>query len=241
MGDEDYSAKLADFKTYLRSVRTLIDQNALDDVFDLSCDKGLHDHVEVLLRKGASPNFASQPLLEAAYYGHHKVLSVLKDYNANFLVTNATNETVLHLVLKMHSDAGSRECYQKCLDVLLDPGTEGFLKQMKSLVNKKDDRGNTALHYATQAWDQATVRRLLEAGANIGIKNLWDEIPISKIRPDTMETRRPSSASTASPPPGTSTMTSSASPSSMTSWRPTWMLCPRSTGWRRRRLMTARV
>ena len=156
-------------------------------MFDLACDKGLHDHVEVLLRKGASPNIASQPLLEAAYYGHHKVLSILKDYNANFLVTNATKETVLHLVLKMQSDAGSRESYQKCLDVLLDPGTEGFLKQMKSLVNKKDDRGNTALHYATQAWDQATVRRLLEAGANIGIKNLWDEIPISKIRPDTME------------------------------------------------------
>ena len=34
-----------------------------------------------------------------------------------------------------------------------------------------DGQGNTALHYATQRWDQDTVRRLLERGANIGIKN----------------------------------------------------------------------
>merc|ERR1719483_643583 len=58
---------------------------------------------------------------------------------------------------------------------------------MKSIINKKDDRSNTALHYATQKWSQATVRNLLELGANIGIKNHWDEIPISKIRPETMD------------------------------------------------------
>ena len=32
-----------------------------------------------------------------------------------------------------------------------------------------------------------TVRKLLEAGANIGMKNHFDEVPISKILPDTME------------------------------------------------------
>ena len=185
--DEDYLVKLSNFKTYLRSVRSLIDQNALDDVFDIACDKGLHEHVEILLRKGANPNIPSQPLLEAAYYGHHKVLQVLKDYNANFTVTKATKETILHLVLKMQSNTGTRENFQKCLDILLDASNESFHVQMKNLINKKDDRGNTALHYATQMWDQATVRKLLECGANVGIKNYWDEIPISKIRPDTME------------------------------------------------------
>ena len=102
-------------------------------------------------------------------------------------VMKATNETVLHLVLKMQSDAGTREDYQHCLDLLLDPGDPECLRQMKKLVNKKDDRGNTALHYASQKWSEDTVRRLLELGANIGIKNYWDEIPITNIRPETLE------------------------------------------------------
>ena len=187
VSDLDYNSKLGNFKTYMKFIRTLEQQNALDDVFDLAVDKGLHEHVEILLRKQANPNIASLPILEAAFYGHHKVLKVLSDYNANFSVTNATQETVLHLVLKMRSDTGTRENYQKCLDVLLSDSNPGVHNQMKTLINKKDDRGNTSLHYATQKWSQDTVRKLLELGANIGMKNLWDEIPISKIRPETME------------------------------------------------------
>ena len=43
------------------------------------------------------------------------------------------------------------------------------------------------MHYATQRWSETTVRQLLERGANIGIKNHWDEVPINKISPSTME------------------------------------------------------
>ena len=185
--DIDYNAKLSNFKTYIKFIRTLKEQNALDEVFDLAVDKGLHEHVEVLLRKQANPNIASLPILEAAFYGHHQVLKVLSDYKANFSVMNASKETVLHLVLKMKSDTGTRENYEKCLEVLLSELNPDVHSQVKSLVNKKDDRGNTSLHYATQMWSQHTVRRLLQLGANIGMKNLWDEIPISKIRPETME------------------------------------------------------
>ena len=185
--DIDYNSKLSNFKTYIKFIRTLKEQNALDEVFDLAVDKGLHEHVEILLRKQANPDIASQPILEAAFYGHHKVLKVLSDYNANFSVVNASKETVLHLVLKMKSDSGTRQSYEKCLEVLLSDFNPSVHDQIKGLVNKKDDRGNTSLHYATQLWSQDTVRRLLELGANIGMKNLWDETPISKIRPETME------------------------------------------------------
>jgi len=185
--DNDYPSKLSNFKTYMRFIRNLKEQNALDDVFDLACDKGLHEHVEVMLRKGASPNIPSKPVLEAAFYGHHQVLRILKNYNANFDVLSGTKETVLHLVLKMQSDFGTQDNYNKSLDVLLDESNSQVFGQIKAMVNKKDDRSNTALHYATQKWSQATVRRFLEIGANIGIKNFWEEIPISKIRPETME------------------------------------------------------
>ena len=84
LSDDDYNAKLSNFKTYLRFVRSLEDQRGLEDVFDVACDKGLHDHVELMLKKGTNPNIASQPLLEAAYYGHHRILSLMKDYRADF-------------------------------------------------------------------------------------------------------------------------------------------------------------
>jgi len=183
----DYGSKLSNFKTYMKFIRNLKEQNVLDSVFDLACKKGLHEHVELLLRKGANPNTATKPVLEAAFFGHHLVLRQLKLYNANFCVTTGSKETVLHLVLKMQSDFGSKFNYEKSLDELLDPSNSQVVDQMKSIINKKDDRSNTSLHYATQKWSQATVRKLLELGANIGIKNHWDEIPISKIRPETME------------------------------------------------------
>ena len=59
--------------------------------------------------------------------------------------------------------------------------------QVRSLVNRCDILDNSPLHYATEKWPTDVVRLLLQNGANIGIKNCWDEIPISKIRPDTME------------------------------------------------------
>jgi len=100
-----------------------------------------------------------------------------------------TQETVLHLLLKMNSKFADKTSYEKCLDELLlaSPGSSLY-QQVRRMINKVDSLGNTALHYATQKWPQSTVRRLLEAGANIGIKNHWKEIPITRIRPDLLET-----------------------------------------------------
>jgi len=187
LNQHDYVSKFSNFKTYMRFIRNLREQNVLDNVFDLACKKGLHEHVELLLRKGVNPNTNSKPVLEAAYFGHHKILKQLKLFSANFSVITGAKETVLHLVLKMQSDFGSKLDYEKSLEELIDPSNIQLFGQMKSIINKKDDRSNTALHYATQKWSQATVRNLLELGANIGIKNHWDEIPISKIRPETMD------------------------------------------------------
>eukprot|EP00092_Neocalanus_flemingeri_P011811 GFUD01012735.1.p1 GENE.GFUD01012735.1~~GFUD01012735.1.p1 ORF type:complete len:1017 (-),score=227.49 GFUD01012735.1:262-3312(-) len=187
LNQHDYVSKLSNFKTYMRFIRSLREQNVLDNVFDLACKKGLHEHVELLLRKGVNPNTVTKPVLEAAFFGHHRILRHLKLYNANFHVTTGAKETVLHLILKMQSDFGSKMDYEKSLEELIDPTNPQVFDQIKSIINKKDDRSNTALHYATQKWSQATVRKLLELGANIGIKNHWDEIPISKIRPETME------------------------------------------------------
>ena len=96
-----------------------------------------------------------------------------------------SRETVLHCLLKHGSGGGDKGRYEHALDLVL--GKEELQPKIAKIVNKRDALKNTALHYATQMWSQETVRKLLEAGGNIGMRNHFDEVPISKILPDTME------------------------------------------------------
>ena len=157
----------------------------------------LADWAEALLqRSGVTArqrpgDWTSNPVLLAASRGHAEVLGVLKKYNADFaFVEEKTKETVLHKILQkdenlMHNV--SEETLENVLDVILSGGNEAFKAEITSLINSRDVLGNTPLHYATQKWSEKTVRRLLERGANIGIKNKWDEIPINRISSSTME------------------------------------------------------
>merc|ERR1719187_2525223 len=84
------------------------------------------------------------------------------------------------------------ERYQACVDVLMNEAEGGgggaIRAQLASIVNKKDELGNTALHYAVRLWPQAVVLQLLNLGANIGVANLRGDIPLSRILPATLET-----------------------------------------------------
>jgi len=186
---ENARADLANFRTYTRFIKSLEDPSSLNEVFNVACEKGLHEHVLLLLKKGVNPNNREKPILEAAYKGYYQVLEVLvKDPRTELLVEKSyTKETILHLILKMEFEQASKDDYENCFRVLTSGSKTDTVRQISSIINKKDDLGNTALHYATQKWPETTVRKLLELGANIGIKNHWKEIPITKIRPQTME------------------------------------------------------
>ena len=54
-------------------------------------------------------------------------------------------------------------------------------RELINVVNLQDKMMNTALHYATQLWPQEVVRYVLELGANIGVKNVYDEVQIENI------------------------------------------------------------
>ena len=131
----------------------------------------------------------------ASTRGYHLVVDVFKRFSdTNFLIENTFGQTILHMVLKagynnkiaVHGAASGRN-NEQTVSVLLSDSSQYVKTAMKSIINRVDSNGNTALHYATQMWDEATVRRLLELGANIGMRNVWGELPITKIRPDTME------------------------------------------------------
>merc|ERR1712024_102919 len=45
---DNAKAGLANFRTYLRFIRSGLDNNQLTEVFNLACEKGLHDQVSML-------------------------------------------------------------------------------------------------------------------------------------------------------------------------------------------------
>ena len=118
LNTESYKTDFGLFRTYARTIGTSEQSPQLTEMFNIACEKGLHEHVEILLKKGVDPNNRDKPILEAAYKGHYKVLDVLvrnyDDLNLG-VINDKLNETILHCVLKME--------YKKMLAV-----REGFKK-----------------------------------------------------------------------------------------------------------------
>ena len=184
-----YQSDLGAFRSLVLRVKEGGEDRELGEVLAHAAERGLDEHVALLLRRGAGPNSDQQPLLEAAVRGHHGVLAaMIADTRTDLgIVRPQTKETVLHHVLKMEEKGVPDTNYHACLALLLSGESR---VSMAKLVNKRDSLGNTALHYATQRWPEEAVTELLKLGANIGVKNhpaLGAELPISRIKPETME------------------------------------------------------
>ena len=187
---------------------------------------GLHKFVTILLNFGVNPNItteenAGRPVLLAALRGHHETIQCFIDHHqklkgransTNFAVwTRDTKETILHLILKKSQKkallgVGSKSellkfdaDYRRCLAVVLEAEDE-VRQQLSRVINKRDLVGNTPLHYAAQLWRQDEVTALLHLGANIGVRNLRGDIPLSRITPDTLQNFLDSCASHESHP-----------------------------------------
>lgn len=152
-------------------------------------DCGITEYVqEVLSLPNSNPNSITlsapiAPLLMAANRQDLEIIILLVKFGADItIVAKESAETLLHVLLKRGDwSDNSLECLQHILwNADLDVN-------IRKIVNKRDILENTALHYAAQSWPQEIVRRLLELGANIGMKNHWDETPIEKIHPHVLE------------------------------------------------------
>ena len=138
--------------------------------------------------------------LFAAYHGHvklidlflnHKIDSIESTRTADFAATERSNQkSVLHSLLMIPNRIDKTEeeikNYEQCLDLILDCEDARVQKELLKIVNYKDNEQNVPLHYATSLWPQNITKKLLERGANIGIKNIWDEVPIDKITPEVL-------------------------------------------------------
>ena len=130
-----YSAELGAFRALVRLVKEGGQDRELGEVLGLAAEKGLEEHVALLLRRGAGPNGRQPAVLEAAGRGRAAVLEVLLQ-DPRTLVGVArenTGETLLHLVLKMEDRQVEAADYQACLALLLQGDAR---KEMEALVNR---------------------------------------------------------------------------------------------------------
>ena len=63
-------------------------------------------------------------------------------------------------------------------ELLIDDVSEGGAA---AALKARSETGSTPLHYAVRTWPEASVRTLLDLGANVGLKNAFGEIPLARI------------------------------------------------------------
>ena len=153
----------------------------------VACELGLDKHLAAMLEQvpGVDVNHFSNgtepALILAAKMGHGPCLQVLLNHQKTDVRLSGEMGTILHTLLRKplphHDYEAAFECLQESTQ----------FKKLRTVINQRDGLGNTALHYATQFWPQSVVLTLLELGSNIGLKNVYDEVPIDKILPEVME------------------------------------------------------
>ena len=170
------------------------------------CTKTLDEFVEALFSVGTREvntrranevtlkNKFDYPVLKAALHGDVNTLKLLMENGAN--VANAIsykNETILHLILKRNKDGSENlKRWEECLKLLLgctpldDKIEENRNRQIRDIVNKRDETKNTALYYATHKWPSSIVLALLKHGAKVGMKKESESV-IRRISPKTLE------------------------------------------------------
>ena len=182
---------LEDFQVELRLTTSADDINksapGVYTLVQVACELGLERHLAAMLEQVAGvdvnhfSNGTEPALILAAKMGHGPCLQVLLNHLKTDVRLTGDFGTILHTLLRKplphHDYEAAYECLQKSAQ----------FKKLRAVINLKDGLGNTALHYATQFWSQSVVLTLLELGSNIGLKNVYDEVPIDKILPEVME------------------------------------------------------
>ena len=181
---------LDDFKRELESLSSAEDINksapGVYTLLQVACEVGVEKHLQAMLQvPGVDVNLFSantEPcLILAAKMGHGLCLQALLDHAATDVAIHGDLGTVLHTLLRKPIPNHDYDSAYKYLS------ESKQWRRLRSIINQQDSMGNTALHYATQFWPQSVVSALLELGANIGLKNIYEEVPINKILPEVME------------------------------------------------------
>lgn len=166
----------------LPSLFSAIDNN--ETLLILASKKGLSSAVERMLRLGADINAKIDgsheplnPIKCACIFGNWKVLEIL--IKSPKLDLNNSGALV-SIVVKNIGEHITQKCnYSKCFEILLN--------HKKIDINQQDMFDCSPLHYAIKFNNSDAIRKLLEKGAFIGVRNKFNQLSISNINPKVLE------------------------------------------------------
>lgn len=150
----------------------------------LAAKKGLASAVERMLRLGADINATNETphdplnaIKSACIFGNWKVLDLLlKSPKLNLHDAGA----LISIIVKNIGERVTPKCnYEKCFQLLLN--------NRNIDVNQRDLNCCSALHYAVKFNNSDAILELLKKGAYIGVKNKFNQLPISNINPKVLE------------------------------------------------------
>lgn len=166
----------------LASMFSAIDNN--ETLLILACKKGLSAAVERMLRLGADINAKIDgtheplnPIKCACIFGNWKVLEILiKSPKLDLSNSGA----LISIVVKNIGERITQKCnYSKCFEILLN--------HKKIDINQQDMFDCSPLHFAIKFNNSDAIRKLLEKGAFIGVRNKFNQLSISNINPKVLE------------------------------------------------------
>jgi len=139
--------------------------------------------MRVLLEWGASPSSLGENLglHAAAFHGHWQLCEYLLELGADASHALAeTGETPLHAAL-CTADRTARDVV---LSVLLQHGADPTMRTIPGVptdafMRDGRTRGETALHRAAAFGTEATIRRLLDAGADVATRDANGDSPLA--------------------------------------------------------------
>jgi len=144
-------------------------ESIIDEKLMRASERGDAESVEMLLKKGANPNYRDNdgfsPLHFAAFYGRAKVAEILIRQGAEVNARDNDGNTPLHFAA-LAGDA-------KVAELLIRHGAE---------VNAKNNYGSTPLHTAAKWGNVEVVKLLLKSGADPTVRNNDGKSPLDVAR-----------------------------------------------------------
>ncbi|MFC1737988.1 ankyrin repeat domain-containing protein [Planctomycetota bacterium] len=139
-----------------------------------------HNHIDIvkiLIEAGAKIDARDEagrtPLHEGAWFASKEVVKLLVENGADINAEDNNGSTPLHYASYIEVAT-----YLEELGAILDPAFIHRIEKASDINAKVNDNGDTLLHEAVDKGDYNAVKKLIDKGADVNVRNESGEIPL---------------------------------------------------------------